>query len=569
MTPVPDTPASLLEQRLLQALIDNVPDQIYFKDVNSCFVRINPALARRYGLSDPAQAIGKSDADFYSASHAEQTRREELSIMRTGEGMHDHLHHEIWANGQETWNLSTKLRWTGPDGEVLGVFGISHDITAHKEREALIWRQAHFDSLTGLANRLHLRQQWEQMAGLANRRHKKVALLMLDLDHFKEVNDTLGHSAGDELIRDVARRIKGCIRASDVVARLGGDEFAVLLPDMANPMLAANVAQKILHALAQSFDLQGETVFVTASMGIAVYPSDGDTLDELFKYADQAMYLAKKQGRNRYSYYTADLELDARRRMRLGADLREALVNQEVFLHYQPVVGLKSGQVLKAEVLARWLHPSLGMVSPAEFIPVAESSGFIHELGDWVLETAMVQLSQWRAQGFEQLALSVNKSPVQMSRPSTQGQPLPARLAALNLPGHALTIEITEGVLMQPTLRIKDQISELRALGIGFAIDDFGTGYSSLSYLNQYDVQMLKIDRSFVSGLGQDDKSLALCKAIVGMAHALNMQVIAEGVETHAQNEMLRDIGCDYAQGFFHARPMDGRSFEQWMSQQA
>ena len=555
------------EHDLLLALIDNIPDQVYFKDHQSRFIRINPSLARRYGLNNPEEAIGKSDADFYSAEHAAQTAAEERRIMETAQGVYSQLHHEKWGDGRESWNLSTKLPLRGPQGDIIGTFGISHDITEHKQRESIIWQQANFDALTGLPNRRHLRARWEQAKVHAERSKSMLALMLLDLDHFKEVNDTLGHAYGDELVKEVARRLQHALRGSDVVARLGGDEFAIVLSNLYQPILAAEVAQKILSTVAEPFVLNEETVFVTASIGIALFPGDGLQLDDLFKYADQAMYHAKRLGRNRFSFYTANLEAEAQRKMRLGADLRQALYTEQLYLVYQPVVDLRDGRTVKAEVLLRWNHPVLGHVSPAEFIPIAESSGWINELGDWVLVEATRQLALWRSGALPDFGLAINKSPMQVARPADRALRLAEHLKALGLPGEAITIEITEGVLLQPTDRVRERLKEFRQAGVRLAIDDFGTGYSAMSYLLQFDIQLLKIDKIFVQGMVGDERSLALCKAVVGMAQALGMEVVAEGVETPQQRELLTQIGCNYGQGYCLGKPMTAEVFEQWMNE--
>lgn len=553
------------EHELLISLIDNVPDQIYFKDAESRFLRINPSLAQRYGLKDPVEAIGKTDADFYAAEHAARTREDERRIMRTGMGVFNQLHHEKWADGRHSWNLSTKLPLRDPNGAIVGTFGISHDITEHKERESLIWQQANFDSLTSLPNRRHLRSRWEQSRPLADRSRSKLALMLLDLDHFKEVNDTLGHACGDELIKEVASRLKQVLRDSDVVARLGGDEFAIVLGNLFQQILAAEIAQKILSALMEPFEIDGETVFVTASIGVALYPDDGKELDDLFKYADQAMYHAKRQGRNRFSFYTANLEAEAQRKMRLGADLRAALHTEQLYLVYQPIVSLSDSQVMGAEVLLRWRHPTLGAISPAEFVPVAEASGWISELGDWVMTEATRQLAVWRQSLYSQMRLAINKSPMQMARPEEKALKIEELLASAGLPGDAITVEITEGVLLQPTERVHARLREFHQAGVKLAIDDFGTGYSALSYLLQYDIQVLKIDKVFVQGLADDERSRALAKAVIGMATALGLDVVAEGIESNEQLELLKGMGCGYGQGFLLGKPMEVTAFEQWL----
>ncbi|MFM2263018.1 MAG: hypothetical protein RI959_1694, partial [Pseudomonadota bacterium] len=520
------------ERELMHALMDNVPDQIYFKDEQSRFIRINPSLAKRYGLEDPAQAKGKTDADFYSAEHAAQTAAEERQIMRTCVPVHNQLHHEVWADGREAWNLSTKMPLRDTQGQVVGTFGISHDITEHKRNEALIWRQANFDSLTGLPNRRMLRDRWLQASRASQRNGSCLALMMIDLDHFKLVNDTLGHDKGDELLIEASRRIAGTLRESDTVARLGGDEFAVIVTHLFEPSYAGEVAQKIVDALKSPFVLGTERVFVSASVGIAMCPIDGREIDELFKQADQAMYDAKTHGRNGFRFFTPDLQAGALRRMRLGMDLRQAIQGDQLFLAYQPIVDLATGEVYKAEALLRWQHPQYGLVNPAEFIPVAETTGLIMDLGDWVFYAVAAQTLSWRQQLHPHLCVSVNKSPMQFTRSTVNAVRWPDHLAGLGLPGNAITVEITESLLLESSEEVTQQLHALRAAGVQIALDDFGTGYSALSYLQRHDIDYLKIDQAFVKDLAPNHKNLALCKAIIGMAHDLGMKVVAEGVET-------------------------------------
>ncbi len=554
------------ERELLSELIENVPDQIYFKDQESRFIKINPSLAKRYGLQQPADAVGLSDADFYSPEHAAQTRQEERAIMKSGFGVYNQLHHEQWQDGHESWNISTKMPLRDHTGDIIGTFGISHDITEHKQKEALIWRQAHHDGLTGLPNRLLLTLRWEQLQAMAERIRSGLGLLLIDLDHFKEVNDTLGHSAGDQLIQQVAQRLQNTLRASDTVARLGGDEFAVVLNHLTQPIVAAELAQKIIHELTEPFAIGDESVFVTASIGIALFPNDGRSLEELFRHADQSMYQAKAQGRNRFSFYTASMERDARRRLSLGMDLRRALAREQLHLVYQPVVALATGQAAKAEVLLRWNHPELGPIGPAEFIPIAESHGLIGEIGDSVLIQGLQQLQRWRQQGFGELKLAINQSPLQMARPQSSSLDLPHMLQRLGLPGDALVVEITEGVLLQPAPRVRERLQQLLDHGVCLAIDAFGTGYSALSYLHQFDIQLLKIDRSFVQNMADSAKNLAICRSIIQMAKALGIAVVAEGVETEQQHLLLCEAGCDFGQGYWYSRPLDAPAFEAWLA---
>jgi len=447
------------------------------------------------------------------------------------------------------------------DGRPLRMVGTHTDISQRKAHEALIWQQARYDALTGLPNRRLLRERLELLLPQG----APLAVLFIDLDHFKEVNDTLGHGMGDELLVQAAQRISARLGTADIVARMGGDEFTVVLTGAGGRDAAEQSAQQIIAALAESFQLQSEKVFVSASIGISRFPQDGVQIEALLKHADQALYVAKGAGRNRLSHFTPALQEAAQTRVRLGNDLREALPGGQFSLAYQPIVELASGSIHKAEALLRWQHHSRGAVSPADFIPMAESSGLILEIGEWVFQQAARQVQQWRAGLAPRLQISINKSPVQFrSYTSSLGEDCDwaEQLAALGLPGDAIAVEITEGLLLEADDVVRRRLQALRAGGLPISLDDFGTGYSSLSYLQQHAIDVIKIDRVFVRNLQPGAKDLALCKAIITMAHELGMQVVAEGVETEVQRDLLHAIGCDYGQGYWFARPMPAEDFE-------
>jgi len=550
------------ERELLHAMMDSAPDQIFFKDRESHFIRINPSLAKRFSLTDPALAIGKSDADFYSAEHAAKTAEDERRIIESGEPLLNMVDQEFWPDGNVTWNVSTKMPLRNSAGKLIGTYGIAHDITQHKKTEALIWQQANFDPLTGLPNRRLLHDRWEQALKNQQRNGMGMGLLLIDLDHFKEVNDTLGHASGDALLVEASRRICHCVRASDTVARQGGDEFSIILADLPGAELAGDIAQKIVLKLAEPYVLEGEQVYVSASIGIAMSPADGQDLDDLFRHADQAMYLTKSKGRNGVSFYTPELQALSQRRLRLVNDLRQAIAGNQLFLEFQPIVDLKSGHVEKGEALLRWQHPVVGLVSPAEFIPLAESSGQILEIGDWVFREAVRHLCQWRSRLAPGLQISVNKSPVQMHSSSASPHLWHDHLQSVGLPGNALTVEITESLLLDEVQAVQQKLQLIRQYDMQVALDDFGTGYSALAYLQRYAIDYIKIDQSFVRDLHASSKNMALCKAIIRMAHELDMRVIAEGIETRLQCELMVDAGCDFGQGYLFSRPLRAELFE-------
>lgn len=565
---VTDSYSSLLvaqhERDLMHSMMDSVPDQIFFKDRDSRFIRINSSLAKRYGLNDPAQAVGKSDADFYSAEHAAQTRREELEIMRTGQPVMNQLHQECWSDGREAWNVSMKMPLFDTRGVLIGTYGIAHDITEHKKAEALIWKQANFDALTGLPNRRMLRDRWEQALNSHKRSGFGLALLMLDLDHFKEVNDTMGHAIGDELLIEASTRISHLLRATDTLARMGGDEFAIILTEQVGTDNIADLTQRILGSLHKPFFLAGNAVVISASIGISLFPQDGEGIDELLKLADQAMYEAKRQGRNGFSFFTANLQEKAQQRLRMANDLRRALAVGEFYVVYQPIIDMANGEVTKAEALIRWNHPQLGLIPPAEFIPVAESIGLIVEIGDWVFRTTAQQVKQWRLNGLPNMQVAVNKSPLQFQCKNGQVRGWGDYLASIDLPPEAIVVEITEGLLLDATPQVQSELALMNEIGLKVSLDDFGTGYSSLSYLQRFDIDFVKIDQSFMTALGEGSKNLTLCKAIVRMSHELGMQVIAEGVETELQRDLLAQAGCNFGQGYLYSRPVVASEFEDY-----
>jgi len=443
------------------------------------------------------------------------------------------------------------------------------DVTAKKQSEALIWQQANFDTLTRLPNRRMFLDRLAHDMLKSQRDKSRIALLFIDLDHFKEVNDTLGHQQGDVLLVDAARRISACVRKSDTVARLGGDEFTVILCELESTEHVERIAQDILNRLLQPFELGAEQAFVSASIGITLYPDDALDVDDLLKHADQAMYAAKGAGRNRYSYFTPTLQVAALSRMRLTNDLRNALKGQQFELYFQPIVHLASGAIHKAEALIRWNHPQRGMVSPMEFIPLAESSGLIVEIGAWVFRESARWAQRWRQEVHADFQVSLNQSPLEFQREGLSYECWLAHLQSLALPGQSLVVEITEGMLLDASNAVSNRLLQLRDAGIQVALDDFGTGYSSLSYLKKFDIDYLKIDRSFTRNLAPDSSDMALSEAIIVMAHKLDLKVIAEGVETPEQRALLAAAGCDYGQGYLFAKPLPAAQFDAFLRDNA
>ncbi|HYD61129.1 MAG TPA: EAL domain-containing protein [Noviherbaspirillum sp.] len=448
----------------------------------------------------------------------------------------------------------------------LRLTGTTTDISAKKESDERIWRHANFDPLTGLPNRRLFRDRLDQEVRKAHRTGVQAALLFIDLDRFKEVNDLLGHDAGDLLLTQAARRLCDCVRESDTVARLGGDEFTIILTELDGLGHVEYIAEKILSALGEPFHLGNEVAYVSGSIGITVYPSDASSPEELIRNADQAMYAAKASGRAQFSFFTRSMQEHAHARLRLGGELRNALGLGQLCVYFQPVIDLRNGRIVKAEALLRWLHPVLGTVEPTEFIPLAEESGLINEIGDWVFRQAAECSRRWSEKTGATFPIGVNKSAVQFLSQSRDDGWL-AYLKHLGLPGSNITVEITEGLLLNASANVSDRLIEYRNAGIELALDDFGTGYSSLAYLKKFDIDYLKIDQSFVHDIAVDESDRAIAESMIVMAHRLGLKVIAEGIETQEQFELLRDAGCDFGQGFLYAAPAPPNELERLLMQ--
>jgi len=500
--------------------------------------------------------------DIVHPDDKEQLIRDQQAYFNHETPTYSNEHRVRCADGSWKW-VDTRgmvIEWD-EQGKPVRMIGTHTDITDRKEAEATVWRQAHFDPLTGLPNRRTLRERLQSAILRSQKNNHSIAVLFIDLDHFKEVNDTLGHDNGDMLLVEAAHRIVQSLGAMDTVGRMGGDEFTVVLNSVPPQATLAALLQTILDRLADVFQLGNEQVFVSASMGIALYPQDATVVEDLFKHADQALYVAKGAGRNRYSFFTPELQEAAQTRLRLAADMRVALAANQFEVVYQPIVNLSNGEVRKAEALLRWRHPQRGLVSPAEFIGIAESNGLIVDIGEWVFRQAASQVQQWRAALHPDFQISVNKSPVQFL--AAGRRPWGEVLEQLGLPGCSIAVEITEGLLMDATSTTLAQLHGLEQAGLEVSLDDFGTGYSSLTYLQKFSIDYIKIDQTFVRNLHQGATDLALCKAIIVMAHELGMKVVAEGVETIEQRNLLVGAGCDYGQGYLFARPMPAADFEQ------
>ena len=463
-------------------------------------------------------------------------------------------------DGEYRWIRDDGCPLYNSEGEFIGYIGYCLDITGRKQDEDLIQRLAHFDVLTGLPNRVLFTDRINHALSMAQRSQGQLAVLFLDLDHFKNVNDTLGHRIGDALLIEVAKRLKSAMREGDTASRLGGDEFILVLPGT-DVNGAVHVAEKLLETVAQLCRIEQQELVITPSIGIAMYPDDGEDFDTLSKCADVAMYRAKHDGRNNYRFFTPEMQTHSVRTLQLENALRYALERDEFSLHYQPQISMQDGRIIGAEALLRWQHPRLGMVSPAEFIPIAESSGQILQIGEWVLRTAAHQMKSWMDSGLEPMIIGVNLSAVQFRNPNLP-ELVTQILDSVKLPPQYLELELTEGVAMDDPLGAIAVMDSLHERGIRVSIDGFGTGYSSLSYLKRFRVYKLKIDQSFVRDITDDPEDKAIVSAIISLASSLGLQTIAEGVETEGQLAFLREQGCNEVQGYYFSKPLPAEKFE-------
>ena len=445
------------------------------------------------------------------------------------------------------------------------IVAVARDVTTNQQAEIELHRLAYYDNLSGLPNRMLFNDRLRQAMVDAKRRGTYVAMMLMDLDRFKVVNDTMGHEAGDQLLREVAGRLKQGVREGDTVARLGGDEFALVFSDIPDSKSVANLAENTLMRLNAPIEINGREVFASGSLGIALYPTDSEEIDALMKFADSAMYHAKEGGRNNYQFYSQEMTASAQARLRLETDLRRALERGEFYLHYQPQVDVASGHITGVEALLRWQDARGNPISPATFIPLAEETGLIVPIGRWVLETAAKQLKIWHDAGYSNLSMAVNVATRQF-RDVQFREFVEQIIAGTGIPPQSLELEITEGVLLENSEHARDIMNQLRAMQVHLAIDDFGTGYSSLSYLKRFPIDRVKIDQSFVRDISVDSDDLAIVRAIIALARALKLRVVAEGVETREQLALLRAEGCDEYQGFFFARPMTADDVTVWLA---
>jgi diguanylate cyclase (GGDEF)-like protein/PAS domain S-box-containing protein len=543
-------------QKFLNTVIEYTPAILGVKDAKTnTFALVNRAASHLFGYASE-QMVGQTAHQLFAAAEADKiTAGDENAIRLRGLPMTVEQNIES-PTGPRILN-TTKLAVPDASGEPEYVISFSEDITERRKAESNIAHMAHHDALTGLANRSLLRERLE-VSLRAVRRGGILAVLYLDLDHFKSVNDTLGHSVGDELLKVVAGRLTDCVRPFDTVARLGGDEFVILLGGLEKPEDAEILARRVREAIAEPIELDGQQIIADASIGISIAPDDAADAEQLLKNADMALYGAKAGGRSTYRFFEPEMDARAKARRAMEVDLRQALARGEFELYYQPIVNIARDEVIGCEALLRWNHPRRGLVSPVDFIPIAEEAGLINAIGGWVLDTACAEAVRWP----DHIRLAVNVSPTQFRG---QGLALAVTnaLMATNLPARRLELEITEAVLLQNNESTLATLRQIHDLGVRIAMDDFGTGYSSLAYLRRFPFHKIKIDRSFVNDLSYDGDAIAIVRAITSLATEMNIMTTAEGVETQEQLDRVRELGCTEMQGYLFSRPLPARGVEQ------
>ncbi len=552
------------EMRRLSRAIAQSEDLVLITDPAGVIEYVNPAFERITGYRRE-EVVGRRPNVLRSGSHKQSFYARLWDTILSGIAFRD-----VFVNRRRDGSLFYEEKTITPlrdeQGRIASFVSTGKDISDRMEAQEKLRYMAHHDPLTGLPNRTLLRDRLQHSLAGSGRRSGQLAVLFMDLDRFKTINDSLGHSVGDVFLKAAAKRLGGVVRAGDTLARHGGDEFVIVMEPLARPADAAAMAEKVLQVMSEPFDLGGYEVFVTASLGIAVSPEDGASFDDLLKHADAAMYRAKQAGGDTYQFYTEDMNADTLERLDVRVRLRHALDRGEFSLRYQPRIELDTGRVVGVEALLRWDNPQLGKVPPDAFVPALEESGLINVVGRWVLETACRQQVAWERAGLPALRMSVNLSARQLRQPGFVDS-LAEVLAKTGIDPRALELELTERMLVDNVEATIALLHRVHRLGASISVDDFGTGYSSLSYLKRFPIDYVKIDRSFVEGIPEDGDDVAISTAIIAMAGNLRLRVTAEGIETPAQYAYLREHRCTEGQGYLFGRPMPAEKFEGWLRQ--
>ena len=547
----------------LHTLIHAMPDMVFFKDLDGRYLLVNKEIEKQAGMRWH-DIIGKTADKVMPPELAAYCKKSDEETIRAGHRLQFEERRIDVAGGEKILE-TVKAPIFDAGGSLMGLVGVSRDITSRKKMENTIKYQAHYDFLTGLPNRNLFLDHLNLSLARAHNDRQTLAVMFLDLDRFKTINDTLGHATGDLLLRGIAERMRACVRESDIIARFGGDEFAILLPHITHAADACSIAEKILTVFKAPFPIDGHELHVTPSVGISIFPDDGEYGETLLKNADIAMYHAKEQGRDNYQFYNPAMNIRTLEQMILENSLRQTLQRGELVVYYQPQVCIRTGDIRCVEALVRWQHPELGLLDPLQFIPLAEEIGCIIPIGEWVLRTACLQNRAWHESGLPDLCVTVNLSIRQLQQQDFIGV-VAGILHETGLDAGFLEFEITENTAMQNLELIISNLQHLASMGVRISIDDFGTGYSSLNYLKKLPVQKLKIDKSFTSGLTNDSDYKAIVTAIIAMAHSLKLTVVAEGVETEDQLELLRSAECDGVQGFIFSEPLPPERFREMIA---
>lgn len=551
------------QKNFLKTIVNVIPDLLWIKDTEGKYLACNTKFERLFGAKE-SEIIGKDDFDFVDQESANFFRNKDRKALEVKES---HIYEEVLTfadSGYEGLFETIKTPMKDGEGHVIGILGIARDISERKAREEQLRIYANYDMLTGLANRTLFMDRLSHLMNLRKSNDHYSAVLFIDLDHFKEINDTFGHSTGDKILKLVSRHLQAVIRKEDTLSRHGGDEFTILLENINTPLDAANIAQHILDTLKTPFTIEDHQFYITTSIGITIAPDDSSDPETLVRFADIAMYKAKENGRNSYTFYTQDLSTQAHERILLEYDLRNAIVNHEFVLYYQPQINVLDKKVVGAEALLRWNHPEKGMIMPLQFISIAESSGQIIDIGKWVIRQAMEDICKWKEDKLDIEMISINLSAKQLNDKALIST-IKDSLEATGCHPDCIEFEVTEGYAMSDQQAATSLLEKIHALGCNISINNFGTGYSSLAYLKRLPIQKIKIDQSFIQDAPTNHSDEVVVSASILIAKSMNLDIVAEGVETTLQQEFLVRHGCIFAQGYLYTKPLPKEEFETYL----